>query len=78
MRLHNHRTRTQKDRVITLLSTGRRYSKLDLILKGCGTKPDSRISELRAERHPIKDTWVRSRNARFKVYFLPKSALRKH
>ena len=66
----NRTTRSQADRIITLLSTGRRYSKLDLILKGCGTKPDSRISELRADHHPIRDAWVRSRNARFKVYWL--------
>lgn len=73
MRLHK---RTQCDRVITLLSTGRRYSKWDLMMKGCGSKPDTRISELRAQRHPIKDAWVRSRNARFKVYWL--AGVRKH
>lgn len=61
---------TQKARVINLLATGRRMSKLDLMKAGCGTKPDTRISELRAERHRIKDEWVTRQGSRYKRYYL--------
>lgn len=70
---------TQRSKIIGLLATGRRYSKLDLIHKGCGTKPDTRISEARAQGHPILDEWHKYRGARFKRYYLdPKALKRQH
>ncbi len=61
---------SQASRIIGLLATGKGFSKLDLIRRGCGTKPDTRISELRRQRHSIKDKWVTRGGSRFKVYWL--------
>lgn len=61
---------SQADKIICLLATGRRMSKLDFIKAGCGLKADTRISELRRDRHPIRDEWVQRKGSRFKRYYL--------
>ena len=63
-------TRTQQAKIIDFLAAGHRASKLQLIKRGYGTKPDTRISELRAEGHDIRDEWVRRNGTRYKRYWL--------
>jgi len=61
---------SQKSRIIGYLATGKRASKMLLIRRGFGSKPDTRISELRADGHDIRDEWVTTKTSRFKVYWL--------
>jgi hypothetical protein len=68
--LKNKYTENMKSRILDLLKKGYHLSELDGIKYGYGTSFRTRISELRADGHIIKDYFVRSAyGSNYKKYY---------
>jgi hypothetical protein len=68
-------TDSQNKQILAALKKGDRLTSLCIILRFQCIKPSNRISELRAEGHPIADRWIKTPGTRKRVkeYFIAKN-----